>query len=62
MPVIRLAFFYVCVRPPGLEPRTTDPKSVVISISPWAQWQYHTSLARKRNKSATIQGNDDHKE
>lgn len=39
------AALLVSVHPPGLEPRTTDPKSVVISISPWVlkKWQHHTS-------------------
>ncbi len=34
---VRFFCLEICVHLPGLEPRTTDPKSVVISISPQVQ-------------------------
>lgn len=43
---------YTLVHPPGLEPRTTDPKSVMISISPWVQYEgvYYYSPQNSTNE------------
>ena len=43
-------YAYSFVRLPGLEPRITDPKSVVISISLQARkWQHNTLVSLKSN-------------
>ncbi len=48
-----LACAHFCmVHPEGLEPPTTDPKSVMISISPWVRVKhtYHTLKIFKKQR------------